>query len=112
MLLKPCRVCGVPSKRGVCEVHKRSRQDSRPPRNQRGYDAEYDKARRALRDAVAQALEEGRPVACCICGGPILRLADFSAEHVRPVRHGGQTRGNLGPAHKACNYGWRKRGRR
>jgi 5-methylcytosine-specific restriction endonuclease McrA len=105
-MLKPCRRCKKPTAElgALCSICKRSKYQERPGRHARGYDAAYDAGARDVR-ARARAGE----TLCVICGGPINDLSALTVEHITPLRHGGTSdRSNLGPAHAACNYGWRK----
>ena len=73
----------------------------------RGYGHAYQQARNAV---VADAIATREP--CAICGKPCLPGQKITAEHVIPRRDGGpSTRGNLKPAHSACNTAWNKRRR-
>ncbi len=107
MLPKPCRVCGKPGK-SICDKCVNSNkqpQRSKPSRQSRGYNNEYDRNRRIVIDI---AWSHNEP--CCLCGNGFIRKEDISAEHVIPLRNGGSnTLSNLAPAHKSCNYAWRRK---
>jgi hypothetical protein len=107
---KPCRVCRRPSLSAICDSCKRGQELARPSRQDRGYDTEYDRNARAVRDACARAWAAGGVVTCVICQLPIAGPGQLTVEHRRPVRDGGGSDLlNLAPAHGGCNYGWRAR---
>lgn len=103
MLKRPCIRCGTPSAHNPCPScaklmrpafpsHKRSRQ-------QRGYNAEYDRNR----DAVIQHVILHGGV-CFLCGRAFAHDQKITAEHIVPLRKGGgNDLGNLAPAHLSCN---------
>ena len=81
--------------------------DTRPSRQDRGYDAEYER-NRALMLERAQA--NNWP--CVVCGLDFALGELITAEHLIPKRlGGGNGLDNLGPAHSRCNSGWRRRTR-
>ena len=96
---------------------------ARPPRDARGYDARYARARALIAGGVRGRAREGLPVACVICKKRIAicesqivnakcvnHKSCFTIEHVTPLRLGGSNDlANLGPAHPSCNYGWRRK---
>jgi hypothetical protein len=109
LLPKPCLICGVPSDGPRCAKHRDRDRHGGMRRGERGYGPDYDRERRELARRVASALASGARVTCVICHRPITSMDAFSAEHVRPLRAGGGAKGNLAPAHKRCNYGWRRK---
>lgn len=110
MLPRPCAVCGRPSRASRCAVHPRERHtDSAAAR---GYDSAYTAERRRIMAEVRTVLLAGGIVPCVICRRAIASLSELSIEHVRPLRHGGDSSpANLAAAHRACNYGWRHKRR-
>ena len=167
-----CRHCGTVTTQAVCERcagperAAKERGRDRPSRQARGYDADYDAARRAValrlaggpapasgaarrrppRQGASQAVRRSqaasrsnRPerdepghtaqtganrdgsgetgvnrgesdISCVVCGLPISAGQSWTLEHIKALRHGGSNDpANLGPAHPACNYGWRRR---
>lgn len=105
-LRQPCSVCGTPAWGARCPSHK-VRQRHAQSRIERGYDSAYYINRKALFKKCEEWWARGIVVPCVICGRPVTRET-FSAEHVKPLRDGGGSANNLAPAHKACNYGWRR----
>jgi 5-methylcytosine-specific restriction endonuclease McrA len=109
--MRPCTVCGRPRRGGNCPEHRkqppRTPHRHRKSRQERGYNREYEQARRALYDQVQAALLAGYIVNCSICLLPIARMEDFSAEHSIPLREGGDHR-SLTPAHRSCNSSRRR----
>lgn len=106
MVAKSCRSCGVVCQGGLCQEcrseHERTRQ--RPSASRRGYDARY----RANRLKVVEAAKRGEP--CCICGLGFDPDELITAEHIVPLRQGGDNeRSNLGPAHARCNFAWNRK---
>ena len=124
---KPCRSCGRPSSKSICENCRSARERARPSRQERGYDAEYERAARAIAGGVRGAWARGETVVCIICLSPIIPAipamrtygtipaiptSSMTVEHRVPLRHGGTNdASNLGPAHPRCNYGWRREAR-
>jgi hypothetical protein len=120
MLNKPCRSCGKP---GLAECNdckairverwkakqatatkRATANGSRPNRQARGYDAQYDRNRKIVIDT---AIREHQ--CCVICHSPFEQASDITAEHLIPRRDGGTSElTNLGPAHSWCNYNYRK----
>lgn len=92
MPMRPCLTCGTPARGTRCPPCQRSHDTHRRPSpNQRGYDAEYRKARRII-------LATGP--ACAICGTAPATTAD----HIVPVSRGGTNElTNLRPACHPCN---------
>lgn len=103
-MLKPCRVCGRPSPQATCPAHTDKSHNRNIPRSQRGYDPEYDKARKALLDQAREVWARGGAVRCGLCGGVILGAPTWSADHVRPVSRGGTWRDGLRHAHRRCQH--------
>jgi 5-methylcytosine-specific restriction endonuclease McrA len=120
VLAKACRRCRRPTREigALCSICKKSAEAARPSRQQRGYDADYERAARDVIRGVRGAWARGERVWCVICKTPIpspesgsvnhkLRL---TIEHIVPLRDGGTNdASNLGPAHAGCNYGWRRK---
>jgi 5-methylcytosine-specific restriction endonuclease McrA len=110
MLRRPCLVCGKPSRGARCPEHRTTPVRRKPPRAKlprrlRGYDAEYERNRKAMADF---AWQYGMP--CVLCGQGFERKSDITAEHIVPVRSGGTADpANLGPAHQKCNSAYRLR---
>jgi hypothetical protein len=112
---KPCFVCGVPVQNNtMCPEHLAQRQrqqrkpDNRPSRQDRGYDAEYERNRKIM---VENTRRNNWP--CWICHQPFSPNQVITAEHIIPKRRGGTNAlENLAPAHSWCNSGWRRRRRR
>lgn len=67
---KPCLVCGVPTNGSRCPAHEVVREHERS-RQERGYDAEYDRGVRGVREAARRAWNAGSAPVCVICGGLI-----------------------------------------
>jgi hypothetical protein len=95
MLPKVCTVCGQLSDEYRCPKHRRKR----PSSTQRGYDAEYRRARSALVD---EARAQGGFM-CTWCGG-WFGIEDFTADHDPPMKVAGRHT-NLVPACQRCNSG-------
>lgn len=75
----------------------------------RGYDAEYDRNRRALVEWARGVWRGGGTVGCCLCGRPVAGPRDLTAEHLVPLAAGGTSdASNLAPAHRSCNFARRK----
>ena len=86
------------------------RDQQRGTRQQRGYNAEYDRNRTIIIQTAITAARAGHPQPCWICRKPCLATHNLTAEHKTPLRNGGTSQlANLAPAHAACNYGWRRR---
>jgi 5-methylcytosine-specific restriction endonuclease McrA len=99
-------VCGRPQPKAICDACKAVQDKARGPRQDRGYDAEYDRNRRFMIARAWANLER-----CVICGLGFGRMEDITAEHLIPLRNGGTSAPeNLGPAHLRCNAGWRFKG--
>lgn len=108
---KPCRRCRRPSKTSICEDCLKAQERARPSRQDRGYDAEFDRNSALIRAEAGRVWGSGGVVACVVCGRAIPGPGDLTIEHRRAVRDGGTNAlPNLGPAHARCNYGWRRRG--
>ncbi|WP_200209119.1 HNH endonuclease [Micromonospora coerulea] len=95
MSFNTCSICRTLIPLGVgsrCTKHKPKRNHTLS-RQQRGYDAEYQ------RNRVTLLAEDDR---CWLCG----RYGANTADHVTPLSRGGTNDlSNLKPAHKACNSG-------
>jgi 5-methylcytosine-specific restriction endonuclease McrA len=97
------------------------------PRQQRGYDAAYERNARIINRGVRGAWARGEVVRCVICENeipnPNLRITNresqsvnhklrLTIEHIVPLRRGGTSElSNLGPAHASCNYARRRKAR-
>ena len=104
MVSKSCRGCGRICQGSQCDDCRSARERRRPSSRQRGYNTAY----RRLRLKVVEQARHGRP--CVICGRSFSPDDLVTAEHILPLRLGGQnTDGNLGPAHAKCNYGWSRK---
>lgn len=117
-MLKSCRVCRRPSPTAICATCAQlPEQQGGRARPSHRYDAEYVRNAAAIVHAARAAWSRGEAVVCVICTKPIPEPAPgmtlsrvLTVEHVRPRRDGGGSGlANLGPAHAACNYGWRRR---
>jgi 5-methylcytosine-specific restriction endonuclease McrA len=104
------RVCsehGCPvliDKAGRCDTHRRAKDRARGTRQQRGYDADYDAARRAD----MARLSRGEVLTCWRCGDPVT-ASDYSLGHCdddRSVLHGPEhlTRCNLANTRGGCPH--------
>lgn len=109
MVAKSCRYCGTVCAGPVCDEcgaerrRVRERARNRPSAARRGYGADYRRNRRVVIDQA----KRGRP--CVICGNPFTAGELVTAEHIVPLRRGGgNSPGNLGPAHLRCNSGWNR----
>ena len=96
MALRACLEPGCPmlTSRTRCALHERLRQRRRGTPTQRGYDAAYQRARRALLSVAER---------CAWCGQPPRPRDPLTADHVVPLAQGGGTDGNLVAAHRSCN---------
>jgi 5-methylcytosine-specific restriction protein A len=94
MARRPCLTCGTPTGGTRCPTcHRNHDRTRRPTPNQRGYDATYKAARRAIL--------AGGP-ACAICHTAPATTID----HITPVSLGGSNElTNLRPACHPCNSG-------
>lgn len=104
MVAKSCRGCGAIG-RALCDECSalQERKRNRPSASARGYDAEY----RRNRLVVVDQAKRGAP--CVLCGKPFTASDTVTAEHIVPLRSGGTSaKGNLGPAHAVCNFGWNR----
>lgn len=93
--------CPVLTDTTRCPDHTRARDKARGTRQARGYDAEYDKQKRA--PAFANATH------CATCGKPFTPDNPKTAGHVIAIRDGGQG-APIKPECRRCNYGWRRTG--
>lgn len=100
-----CYQCGRPGDSSLCGPCR----GKRPSKSARGYDALYYRNRAVLYAQCLAAIVGGTPPPCCICATPIRYIADFSVEHLVPLRRGGSSAlENLAPAHLQCNIGWNR----
>jgi 5-methylcytosine-specific restriction endonuclease McrA len=105
MVAKSCRGCGHIGK-PLCDECRNlvERRRGRPSASQRGYDAEYRRNRLVVVDQAKRGRE------CVICGLGFCSTDLITAEHIVPIRQGGNNaKNNLGPAHTKCNYGWNRK---
>jgi transposase len=88
------KVCHVPRCPNLvpCAEHKR------PSRQARGYDAEYERERRALPPP---------PPTCPTCDQPMVKA---TSGHRTAIRAGGKASDGLQWQCEPCNYGWRRTG--
>jgi 5-methylcytosine-specific restriction endonuclease McrA len=95
-LARPCLVpgCGRLTTRTRCLEHRRAWERARGTRQERGYGADYQRARREL-VACAEL--------CAWCGRPASPADPMTADHLVPLSEGGGIEGNLVPAHRSCN---------
>lgn len=88
--MKVCTQPGCPTignwTRGRCPIHERARDKQRGTRAQRGYDAAYDRERKAWQ----ARLDHGERLTCWRCGNPIDPAAWHLGhdDHDRTVIHG------------------------
>jgi 5-methylcytosine-specific restriction enzyme A len=88
---RPCLVCGRPTNGSRCPEHTIERPDWR----RRGYDAEYDRNRRALLAVSTR---------CAVCGLPSMLNDPLTADHIVPRSEGGgNEQSNLRAVHRSCN---------
>lgn len=105
MVAKSCRGCGAIG-RALCSECEalQERKRNRPSATGRGYDAEY----RRNRQVVVDQAKRGK--ACVICGYDFTTTDLITAEHIIPLRAGGDSsKSNLGPAHARCNFAWNRK---
>ena len=96
MRKRVCRIVGCPTiipgdaYRGLCDQHRKQRDQQRGTRAQRGYDAAYDRARRDYK----RRIDAGETILCWRCSKPV--SADFHLGH-------DDDRNIIGPEHPDCN---------
>jgi hypothetical protein len=83
---------------GRCFTHRRQREIARGSRQQRGYDAKHDRAKRDP-DYLAATV-------CLTCERPFTPDNPKTAGHLVDIRSGGRESG-IFPQCRRCNYGWR-----
>lgn len=83
-----------------CTTHTRATDQARGTRQQRGYDAAFDAAKRTP--------EYRNATHCDTCGEPFTAANPKTAGHVRAIRKHGPNDAGIGPQCRRCNYGWRK----
>lgn len=94
----PCLGCGRPTQRTRCATCARGRDRARGTPAQRGYGAQYRKARQLVLQGAT---------ACYVQG---CTETPTTADHVVPLRQGGGSDAtNLRPACRTHNYGWNRR---
>lgn len=94
-MLKPCLNCGKLSTNSRCDscgyIYARLRERARPTRSQRGYDAEWRRLSKLLRQI--------QPY-CSICK----TTKDLTVDHIVPLSRGGSTvESNLQVLCRRCN---------
>jgi hypothetical protein len=92
--------CGQPVSSGRCPRHEHERDQARGSRQQRGYDTDYDRAKRD--PAYLNATH------CATCGKPFTATNPRTAGHTTDLRTG-RSDGRIMPQCQDCNYGWRAR---
>lgn len=97
--MRVCPIHGCPTLvqadayRGLCDQHRKERDQGRGSRAERGYGSEHQALRRrAIRD-----LTEGKTVRCWRCGHPILTVSDLH------IGHDDDRSIVRGPEHSTCN---------
>jgi len=101
MLPRACLKCGVPGTSGICDRCKAAENARRGPRNQRGYDRQYDQHRRRLIE-----ITWSQHLPCYWCSQPFREKSEITADHLIPLRDGGGSEfENLVPSCARCNYG-------
>jgi hypothetical protein len=91
--------CPILCPSGRCPRCTRTADIARGSRQQRGYNADYDRAR-------TQALDHATH--CETCGEPFTADNPATGGHRLARRHGGTTAHGIGPQCRRCNYGWRR----
>lgn len=86
---------------GRCVDHRRQYEKQRGRRQERGYDSQHDRARRA---ALANATR------CTTCHEPFTADNPATAGHAKAIRDGGTTADGIHAECRRCNYGWRRTG--
>lgn len=85
MLRKSCSICGRPCFGSRCQAHIDNSHSRRVPRQQRGYDAAYERARARLFKAGGEGGWGAAGPLCELCGLRITRPEDWSANHTLPL---------------------------
>jgi hypothetical protein len=100
MSLRVCLESGCPALQAEsrCAAHARARDKARGTRQQRGYDAQFEAAKRAP--------EYVNATHCTACGCAFTPDNPKTAGHVIAIRDGGRGSG-VTPQCRRCNYGWR-----
>lgn len=104
MTVRACVVCGklIPLSKSRCATHQAEQDRAYGTRQQRGYDAAYDRMRR-----VVLAEEQ----ACAVCGAWFEEGDRVEVDHIVPLREGGTNeRDNLRAVHARCNNPGRPKG--
>lgn len=101
--MRVCAEAGCPElvESGRCATHARERDARRGTKQQRGYDARYDRERKRL----VRLLERGEVLTCWRCGGEILphELSLGHCDDDRSVLHGAEhLRCNLANTRGGC----------
>lgn len=108
MSLRVCPEPGCPAliERGTtggrCRTHARQIEQARGTRQQRGYDRDFDAAKRDPTYLNATH--------CTRCGQPFTPDNPKTAGHTRAIRDGGTTLDGISPQCRRCNFGWRRSG--
>jgi 5-methylcytosine-specific restriction endonuclease McrA len=94
-LPRPCKDCGTIARAARCDEcdrkYKRIKEATRPSRAQRGYDYQWRK--------ISKALRQEQPW-CSACG----KTTDLTVDHIQPLADGGLTvRSNLQVLCRGCN---------
>ena len=86
--------------RSRCRAHERELDRERGTPAERGYDREYERAKRQpeYRDATL----------CATCGEPFTRDNPKTAGHKLDIRTYGPNNAGIIPECRTCNYGWRR----
>ena len=103
MARRPCAEPGCPTitDKTYCHEHARAKDKARGRRQERGYDAAYERAKREPEYLAATH--------CASCGAPFTTDNPKTGGHSVAIRNGGRGSRVL-PQCRKCNYGWRKTG--
>lgn len=98
------RVCPTPgcprlTSGGYCTTHRAERERARGTRQERGYDADYDRRRKAALDGATR---------CSSCGAAFSDDNPATGGHVVDIRAGGTTADGVVAECRRCNLGWRR----
>jgi hypothetical protein len=96
-----CPDCKAQTTGGRCGPCARRHELTRGSRQQRGYDAQYERERKAR--GFVEATH------CATCGEAFTAANPKTAGHVVAIRKGGRG-GAIKPECRRCNFGWRKTG--
>lgn len=104
------RVCAEPgcpdlipagTRDGRCATHRRAKDKARGTRQERGYDADFERAK-AQPDYVSATR-------CAECGAPFTEDNPKTGGHSVAIRNGGRG-SKIVPHCRRCNYGWARTG--